>query len=232
MKQSIFVQLRDSSGIIWKNYVDHPFVRGIGNGSLPKESFRYYLIQDYLFLIQFGRAYALAAYKSDTLTEMRSAAASMLNIIDVEMQLHTEYCQSWGLSLDDLSETHEDLATTAYTRFVIDCGTRGDLLDLMTALAPCVIGYAEIGSHLAQSSLVKNESNPYKNWINMYSGDEYQQVSDTAAEQLNALFMTRGGPGRYDALSYIFNQATKLEIEFWEMAWQKRKNAETPKTPT
>ena len=85
---------------------------------------------------------------------MRSAVAAMSNILDFEILLHIKYCSSWGLTLDDLSGKREDLATTAYTRFVIECGHRGDLLDLMTALAPCVVGYAEIGRKLEKLPIV------------------------------------------------------------------------------
>jgi len=220
MNNSIFFRLRNSSKAIWEDYLQHPFVQSIGNGSLSEHSFKYYLVQDYLFLMQFSRAYALAAYKSETLEDMRSATAAMTNIIDFEMQLHIEYCSSWGLTLDDLSGTCEDLATTAYTRFVIECGHKGDLLDLMTALAPCVVGYAEIGRKLAESPTVDQKPNPFKSWIEMYSGEDYQKFAASAIQQLQTLFIKRGGPGRYNSLSSIFSQATRLEIKFWEMAWK------------
>ncbi|MEE2694321.1 MAG: thiaminase II [Pseudomonadota bacterium] len=218
MENSIFYQLRKNAGSIWNDYINHPFVKTLGCGTLPKESFKYYLIQDYLFLIQFGRAYALAVYKSENLEDMRSAAAAMDNIINFEIQLHIEFCNGWGISLDDLTKMNEDLATTAYTRFVMDCGNRGDLLDLMTALAPCVIGYAEIGRNLALIPQ-SGQENPYKNWIKMYSGNEYQKVSQNATHQLQVIFKKRGGSGRYTSLCSVFNQATRMESEFWEMAW-------------
>ena len=221
MENSIFYQLRENSGTIWNDYIHHPFVKHLGHGTLAKESFKYYLIQDYLFLIQFGRAYALAAYKSENLEEMRSAAAAMDTIINVEIQLHVEFCDGWGIPLDKLTKIPEDLATTAYTRFVLDCGNRGDLLDLMTALAPCVIGYAEIGRNLA-SIPASDQANPYNNWIKMYSGDEYQRASKEATNELDILFKTRSSSARYSSLCSIFNQATRLEVKFWEMAWNQR----------
>ena len=221
MENSIFYQLRKDSGVIWNDYINHPFVKDLGSGSLPKENFQYYLMQDYLFLIQFGRAYALAAYKSETLEEMRSASAAMNNIINTEIRLHIDYCNEWGVPLYDLTKIDEDLATTAYTRFVIDCGNRGDLLDLITALAPCVMGYAEIGRNLALIPDPEQE-HPYKSWIEMYSGEEYQKVSNETAEQLQRLFEARGGSMRYNSLSSIFSQATRMETQFWEMAWNQR----------
>tara|TARA_B100000029_G_scaffold516032_1_gene626246 strand:- start:2578 stop:3276 length:699 start_codon:yes stop_codon:yes gene_type:complete len=224
MENSIFYQLRESSGTIWNDYINHPFVKDIGYGTLTKESFKYYLIQDYLFLIQFGRAYALAAYKSESLEEMRSAAAAMNTIINFEIQLHVEFCEGWGIPLDKLTKIPEDLATTAYTRFVLDCGNRGDLLDLMTALAPCVVGYAEIGRNLASIPSSKTE-NPYSNWIKMYSGNEYQEASKDATNQLDILYRNRSSSARYNSLCSIFNQATRMEIKFWEMAWNHKDSA-------
>ena len=113
--------------------------------------------QDYLFLIHFARAYALAAYKSETLADIRQATAGLSAIIDLEMGLHVEFCASWGLTEADMEALPEADETMAYTRFVLEKGNAGDLLDLHVALAPCIIGYAEIGSVLASS----NNANAY-----------------------------------------------------------------------
>ena len=94
----LFSRLRDENQAIWSGYVDHPFVRQLTDGSLPEACFRHYLKQDYLFLIHFARAYALAAYKSETLHDIRQAAAGLSAIVDMEMQLHIDYCGRWGMS--------------------------------------------------------------------------------------------------------------------------------------
>src|SRR6201991_4019644 len=121
----------------------------MADGSLPQAAFRHYLVQDYLFLIEFARAYALAVYKSPTLAEMREAASGLSAILDVEMNLHVKLCADWGLSPRDLEQTPPASEMLAYTRYVLDAGMRGDLLTLGVALAPCVIGYAEIAARLA-----------------------------------------------------------------------------------
>ena len=72
----LFANLKDAAQDQWQAYVGHDFVRQLGQGSLPEACFRHYLVQDYIFLIHFGRAYALAAFKSDDLEEMRAAAAT------------------------------------------------------------------------------------------------------------------------------------------------------------
>jgi thiaminase/transcriptional activator TenA len=94
---SLFARLRAAAGVDWTGYTRHNFVLRLAEGSLPEASFRHYLVQDYLFLIQFARAYALAVYKSDSLADMRQAGAAMSAILDLEMGLHVEFCAGWGL---------------------------------------------------------------------------------------------------------------------------------------
>ncbi len=214
---SLFGRLRAAAAGEWDGYTRHEFVRRLGDGSLPEACFRRYLIQDYLFLIQFARAYALAAYKSETLADIRDAAHSVAAIADTEMSLHVTYCAGWGLTEDDLAGAPEATATMAYTRYVLEKGASGDLLDLYVALAPCIVGYAEIGTWLRADPDTRTEGNAYAAWIDMYAGADYQEVARGAVEQLDRLERSRAGPGRFDALARTFRQATRLEIAFWDM---------------
>ena len=190
----------------------------MADGTLPEACFRHYLGQDYLFLIHFARAYALAAYKAETLGDIRQAAAGLSAIIDVEMALHVEFCSGWGLDEDQMAALTEAEETMAYTRYVLEKGLQGDLLDLHVALAPCMIGYAEIGRALAERHVASVEANPYAPWIDMYASDEYQAVAADEQAIMNRLMAERGGPGRLPSLTETFRQATRLEAAFWEMA--------------
>lgn len=213
----LFDRLRADAAEEWRAYVDHAFVRQIGDGSLPEASFRHYLVQDYLFLIHFARAYALAIYKSGTLEEMRGALAGLKAILDTEMELHVRLCARWGLSPEDLERAPESRATLAYTRFVLESGLRGDLLDLHVALAPCVIGYGEIGRALAEKPGALADSNPYREWIAEYSGEAYHQVAAEARRHLDRLAALSLTETRLPRLQTIFSQATRLEADFWQM---------------
>jgi thiaminase/transcriptional activator TenA len=210
---TLFARLRGDNGLIWDSYTNHKFVKQIANGTLKESSFKYYLSQDYLFLIHFARAYALAAYKSDNLADIRQAAGGLNAIINTEMDLHIKFCSDWDLSESNMEALPEAAETMAYTRYVLEKGSSGDLLDLHVALAPCIIGYAEIGN------LFKDQirSNPFGAWIEMYASDEYQAIARAEIAQLDTLMGSRGGEGRFKSLSKIFNQATKLETAFWEM---------------
>jgi len=213
----LFDRLKTDCQIEWSAYVNHPFVSGLGDGSLSEASFRHYLVQDYLFLIQFARAYGLAAYKASTLADIRAATEGLKAIIDVEMDLHVTLCAKWGLSPQDLENAPEARATMAYTRFVLETGMSGDLLDLHTALAPCVIGYGEIAKELAGHESGVSEDNPYAFWIAEYSGAEYQQVARDAGGHLDQLAESYLTEARYARLKSIFASATRLEADFWQM---------------
>ena len=216
-RPSLIARLRDACADDWRAYTEHEFVRRLADGTLPGGAFRHYLAQDYLFLMHFARAYGLAVYKSDTLDDMRAAAAALSAILDVEIGLHVQYCAGWGLDEAAMEAAPEDPATIAYTRYVLETGLRGDLLDLHVALAPCVVGYGEIGARLAADPATKTDGNPYREWIAMYAGADYQEVAGAARGQLDDLFARRGGPGRLAALEAIFREATRLEADFWRM---------------
>lgn len=212
----LFDELKASARDDWLAYVDHAFVRGLGDGTLPERSFRHYLVQDYLFLIQFARAYGLAAYKANRVAHLRTAARGLSAIVDTEMALHVRTCARWEIGAEELEQAPEATATVGYTRFVLDVGMRGDLLDLFVALAPCMLGYAEIGRDLdARQEGVA--ANPYREWIDEYAGEPYQRTAAETRALLDELAAVSLAPARRPELEAIFRRATRLEAAFWDM---------------
>jgi thiaminase/transcriptional activator TenA len=175
------------------------------------------LVQDYLFLIHFARAWGLAIYKSDALGEMRRAQRLVAATLDVEIGLHIDYCRGWGLSEPAMASEPEAAATIAYTRFVLDRGAAGDRLDLEVALAPCIVGYAVIAAERIGDPATRLEGNTYREWLEMYAGSEYQELASEAAAALDEQFARRGGEGRFPSLTATFAAAARLEADFWQM---------------
>lgn len=215
--RTLFGRLTGACAEEWEAYCGHEFVRRIGDASLPERCFRHYLEQDYVFLIHFARAWALAVYKSETLADLRAAATVVHDILNREMQLHVRYCAQWGLSEKAMENVPEATANMAYTRFVLERGLSGDALDLHVALAPCVIGYADIAGRLTADPTAVREGNPYWEWIESYASEDYQQVAREAVQHLDELAAARMGPGRFESLAKTFRQATLLEVGFWDM---------------
>lgn len=213
---SLFEELRAAALPDWEAYTRHAFVEQLGAGTLPLPAFQDYLVQDYLFLVQFARANALAAYKSRGLADLTASAAGLSAIL-AEMDLHLRLTSEWGIDPEAVESAPEKLATVAYTRYVLDCGQAGDLLDLNVALAPCTIGYAEIGARLAPQ-LEGVPDHPYRDWISEYAGEDFQRAGGRALAQLDALAAGSLSEQRFEELLGVFRTATRLEAEFWQQA--------------
>jgi len=214
---SLFADLRAAAGPDWTAYVAHPFVRQLAAGTLPPAAFKHYLVQDYLFLMHFARAFALATFKSDNLEDMRDRAATLHALLHTEMGLHVEFCRGWGITEAAMQAAPEARETMAYTRYVLERGLAGDVLDLEVALAPCTVGYAEIARAIMADPKRMATNNPYQPWIDMYAGAEYQAVAQSAVARLDRIGAARGAAARMPSLSKTFAEASRLEAAFWQM---------------
>ena len=212
----LFRRLKQACAPEWRAYTWHAFVQGIADGTLPLPAFRRYLVQDYLFLVQFVRAHALAAYKAESLAAFRDKSAAIAALLH-EMTLHIGYCAEWGLSEAAVLAEPEAAETVAYTRWVLDRGMAGDILNLEVALAPCTVGYGEIALAIEAAPTRRRDGNPYESWIAMYAGEEYQALARSSAARLDALGASHGGAARFASLSADFAKAARLEAEFWSM---------------
>ncbi|KAI9243721.1 Phosphomethylpyrimidine kinase-domain-containing protein [Phascolomyces articulosus] len=184
---------------LWDEFIHHPFVRGMADGTLPRESFIYYLKQDYLYLQHYARSAALAAYKSPNI-DMAARNAKIILHIQEEMQLHLKYCEEWGISKQDILTTKESVYNVAYTRYVLDKGATGDQLDLQVAMAPCLLGYGEIGIYLYNDPKTKRE----------------ELLEELAVHNVST------SPSRFKEVCDIFEQGTRLEIAFWQMGLDRK----------
>ncbi|GAW22403.1 hypothetical protein ANO14919_119400 [Xylariales sp. No.14919] len=200
---------------VWHRFINHPFVLALGNGELPLESFRKYLIQDYLYLVHFARANALASYKAKNIRDI-AAGARIVQHIHTEMKLHIDYCKSFGIEKEEIEATEEHQACTAYTRYILDIGQSEDWFGLQVSLAPCLLGYGVIAKQLHADPRTKTEGNTYWPWVLNYVADDYVQAVETGCELMerNAVLHS---PSRIEELVKVFVHATKMEIGFWEM---------------
>lgn len=213
-----FALWRAGAGQTWLDYTRHAFVEGMRDGSLPRAAFLHYLIQDYVFLVHFSRAWSLAVVKAETINEMKVCAGTVDALVNHEMALHIKTCAAEGIKEETLFNSIEAVENLAYTRYVMDAGLQGDFLDMMAALAPCVMGYGEIGLRLKADM---NEDTPYKEWINTYADAEYQDVCTNVGIMMDAAIDRRLGDmsasPRALFLQERFTTATRLEVGFWQM---------------
>jgi thiaminase (transcriptional activator TenA) len=216
MTQLLTDRLRHKAATIWEAQHQHPFVRGIGDGSLGLEKFQFWLRQDYLFLIQYARLLAFAAARSPDLETMLRFATLLKETVDVEMSLHRGYAKEFGITVEDLEREAPSPATQAYTDFLLRVAATGDFAELVAALLPCMWAFSEIGQRLAQQAAASGYR--YAKWIAMYSSREFAELAEWCRNLLDHL--AAGLPEReIHKLEDAFLTSSRYEWQFWEMAW-------------
>jgi thiaminase/transcriptional activator TenA len=215
---SFAAELREASAPVWEAQVAHPFVSGIGDGTLPEERFRFYVRQDYLFLIDYGRLLALAAARAPRMAWMRRFAALAESVLETEMDLHRAFAARWGITSEQLETETTAPATDAYCDFLLRTASLGDFAELVAALLPCMWSYAEIGARLAQAP---PDHDGYAEWIAAYASEDFQRLAEWCRELTDAAADDVAGPGRL-RMHNAFRTSSEHELAFWESAWSYR----------
>jgi thiaminase (transcriptional activator TenA) len=209
-------EFRQHAAPIWDAARNHPFVRGIGDGSLPPEKFKFYIRQDYAFLVEFSRVLALAAARSAELESMSRYSHLLHETLHTEMELHRAYCERFGIVRSELEATEAAPTTYAYTRHLLAVAYSGDLAGITASLIPCQLGYAEIGRELAEQGEPKSQP-LYSDWIRMYASPEVQEIAEWSCALLDRV--AAGAQSQaHDRLREIYVTSSRYEFMFWEMA--------------
>jgi thiaminase/transcriptional activator TenA len=202
---------------LWDAQLAHPFVRGIADGSLEEKRFERWVLQDYLYLEEFGRVFAWAAAKADRMESMSWFAAMVSLTLDTEMNLHRDYAARFGITPEELAAEEMWPTTRAYTDFLLRTAATGDLAELVAALLPCAWGYVYIGEQLARGR--PPEDRRYADWIAQYSSAEFAAAAEWLKGEMNRL--AEGLPEmRLTVLTELFVLSSRYEHRFWEMCWQ------------
>lgn len=209
--------LRHKAAGIWEAQHQHPFVRGIGDGTLSLERFEFWLRQDYVFLIEYARLLALAAARSPHLGTMVHFATLLKETVETEMNLHRAYAAEFEISREELEGELAAPTTRAYTDFLLRVAATCDFAELAAALLPCMWAFSEIGQRLAAQTA--HSEKRYAKWIAMYSSGEFAELAQWCRDLLDSL--AAGLPERdLQKLEAAFVTSSRYEWQFWEMAWK------------
>lgn len=217
---STSTHLRSLADTIWEAQHAHPFVLGIGEGSLDTQRFGHWLRQDYRYLIDYVRLFSAAVLRAPDLETMTTLSAVQHEILHTEMDLHRSYVAGFGISTADLEIEEKAPTCQAYTDFLLRTATTADFAEILAALLPCVWGYAEIGQRLAERGMPDDER--YIAWIEMYASDESAQQAQWCRELLDRACDGLPEPAlrRVEA---AFITSSRWELAFWEMAWRQER---------
>lgn len=203
---------------IWERTHQHPFVTGLGDGSLSVESFKFYMKQDYVYLIDYAKIFALASTKAHDLETSAKFAALQEATLNGEMALHRQYAERFGISKEELEATEPSFVMLAYTSYMLKVAHQGSLADLVAALLPCMWSYWEIGKRLAQiDGALDHEW--YGEWVRTYSSDEFGELAEWLIKVMDQL--AEGRPEEELArLENHFLTTSRMEYLFWDMAYR------------
>jgi len=195
----------------------HPFVTGVGDGTLPVDRFKHYVTQDYAYLIDYSRVLAIASAKAPKLEDMSWFAGLLDETLNQEMALHRSYCQEFGISAQELEDTVPAPSTLAYTSFLLKTAYHGSFGELVASLLPCQWGYWEIGDHLLKKGLP--ESAPlYAKWIGIYTSEEFAGLAHHIRDLTDRLGADAGST-ELAAMGQAYTNSVRLEHKFWDMAY-------------
>ena len=209
-------KLLDSVQDIWAGYHTHPFVMGIGDGSLDQNKFRYYMIQDYLYLIDYTRVFAVGVAKAKDLSVMKLFAASTHTILDGEMDIHRAYMKRLGISQEEAENTPVSLDNRSYTSYMLRAAYEGGEAEVMAAILSCALSYEAIAKEILKKNPEADKHPFYGEWVSGYASDE----NLTAMMNRLAADYT---PAQMDRLIDIFTACSRYEMSFWDMAWEMRR---------
>ena len=195
----------------------HPFITGVGDGSLNVAKFKYYVMQDYAYLIDYSRVLALASARAPDLETMGWFAGLLNKILNVEMDLHRSYCAEFGITAQDLEATEAAPTTVAYTSYLLKVAHHGTFGEIVASLMPCQWGYWDIGDYLARQG-VPTAAPLYAQWIQVYASPEFAELAQailTLADRIAE------GAGRDElaAMDAAYLTSLRLEHMFWDMSY-------------
>lgn len=211
---SYFSTIRREADPIWNAIFEHPFVRGIGDASLPLDVFRYYIGQDYKYIVRYAQVRALAVVKSRDPAMMAVFADGVKFILSGEALFHRYASDYLQVPMVELSRGEMAPTARAYTDFIARVGHEGTLAEIIAAMLPCLYGYCEIGRRL-------NASRPghplFDRWIETYAGDEMWKRACWNADALDRLAADSSDEQR-ELIRDHFLTGSRYEWMFFDMA--------------
>ena len=209
--------LRRDVECIWTKIFNHPFVIQLYDGTLPISKFKYYIIQDYNYLISMMRCFSLIAAKADPLVSAKALEIALADAT-TELENYKKLLGKLGLSFNDVVNTDPAPTNLAYMNYLLATCALGTPLEGLVAVLPCFWSYLEIAEKL-KDRLAANEVSIYREWCMTYLSSEYKNLVRDLRELVDTLWDGRN----YNKYLVLFTRSSKYEYMFWDMAYREEK---------
>ncbi len=220
MAQSISYRLREAAAPVWEECLNHPFVRGIGDGTLDVKKFRHFMLQDYLYLFDYAKVFAVGVTKAKDPELMRIFAKNVDAILNGEMKIHRAYMARLGITEEQVFAVRPALDNLSYTNYMLSVAHAGGPVEIVASILACSWSYEEIGRELAK--IPGAAEHPfYGEWIRGYASEDYAATNQALIELMDELAgdVTEE---EFEHLSDIFVNCSRYELGFWDMSWELR----------
>jgi len=215
-------RLLNASQEIWEAYHEHPFVQGIADGSLDKEKFKYYMIQDYLYLIDYTKVFAIGAAKASDLSAMKLFAGYTHAILDGEMDIHRAYMARLGITPEEAETADVALDNLSYTSYMLRVAYEEGQAEVAAAILSCAVSYEVIARKIVENHPEALNHPFYGEWVSGYAADAYHEENQVLIDLMNRL--SEGySEEQLRHLEEIFMACSRYEMAFWNMAWEMRR---------
>lgn len=211
-------RLRKAANLVWEEGYRQPFIRELGAGTLQRERFAFYLLQDFRYVNDYARVHALGLAKTDDPEIMAFMLKVQNGTLNVESTVHRSYLSSYGITEEQMNNVRQSAFARAYTSNILSIAYGKDILDILVAVLPCAWVYADYGYRLAHEFADTLDSNPYKSWVDMYKTDEFWQDSAWLIEHIEKLAVGVDETRKRELVD-IFVTGVENEYMFWASAY-------------
>lgn len=215
--KGIVARFMDSVSDIWPEYNNHPFVKGMETGTLDPEKFRHYIIQDYHYLNEYSKVFALGVTKAKSLEMMRLFSSVIQAIANVEMDVHKGYMGRLGVSQEELASAKREPENLAYTSYMLRVAYDEGEAEILAAILSCALSYEDIAKTIVKNNPDSVKHELYGHWIMNYSGEEYCGLNKVLVSYLEEAAKNYTD-SQLEHLAEIFRACSIHEMNFWDMA--------------
>jgi thiaminase/transcriptional activator TenA len=217
---SISRSLKEKAHTVWEDGYNHPFVQELGKGTLNKETFKFYLLQDYHYLLSYAKVFALGAVKADSEELMTRFAAIQHLIFNQELDMHRAYMKAFGVTKGEMESTKPSLYNQTYTANMLAVGQTGDLAELLATVFPCGWTYYDYACRLKGQYADRLEGNFFKSWIDNYSSKVFEDSFGWFYDTIDELCENKTA-AQIKRVEDIFIRSVEFEYLFFDMSYKK-----------
>lgn len=204
-------ELWGSISDVFSAILSHPFIKGLTEGTLEEEKFRYYILQDFLYLREFAKALTVLSAKAENKEEAQVFINHVTHALGVETSLHGYFISLWNVDVNKVNPSPTNLL---YTSYLLSTVYSKPFYEGVAAVLPCYWIYMEVGKVLIK----KGSPNPlYKKWISTYGGEEYEKGVRDVLNIVNSFKLTEE---QKETIKKHFRIASIFEYMFWDSAYR------------